>query len=76
VEYRFDDEDQRQVVDTFRKLDDRKCKVLLPTPSKPFVRELFADFTVHIIQVGSKSYISDTASPRSPKDLIIRNYSS
>jgi site-specific DNA-adenine methylase len=42
VEYRFD-EDQRQVADKFRKLDDRKCKVLLTT-STPFVRELFADF--------------------------------
>ena len=71
VEYRFDYEDQRQVADTFRKLDDRKCKVLLTTSSTPFVRELFADFTVHITEVGSKY----TASPRSPKDVIIRNYS-
>jgi DNA adenine methylase len=40
----FDNKDQQELATVFRKLDDRKCKVLLSNSDTQFIRELYSNF--------------------------------
>ena len=72
----FSDNDQKELADIFRKLDDRKCKVMLTNSSTPLVRELYAPFAEHTVEVSSKRAINCKGAKRQGHtDLIIRNYS-
>jgi DNA adenine methylase len=72
----FDNQDQQELADIFRKLDDRKCKVMLTNSSTPLVRELYAPFDEHTVEVSSKRAINCKGAKRQGHtDLIIRNYS-
>ena len=72
----FSDKDQKELADIFRKLDDRKCKVMLTNSSTPLVRKLYASFDEHTVEVSSKRAINCKGAKRQGHtDLIIRNYS-
>jgi DNA adenine methylase len=47
----FSNKDQRELADIFRKLDDRKCKVLLSNSSTPLIKELYSDFAKYIKEI-------------------------
>ena len=72
----FSTKDQRELADLFRKLDDRKCKVMLTNSDTPSIREFYVPFAEHTKKVESKRAINCKASKRQGHtDLIIRNYS-
>ena len=61
----FSYQDQRELADVFRKLHEKKCKVMLTNSNTPLVRELY----------GSTRAINCKAAKREGHtDLIIRNY--
>jgi DNA adenine methylase len=72
----FSYKDQKELAERFRQLDEMKCKVMLTNSNTPLVRELYAPFARHTIEVNSKRAINCKASKREGHtDLIIRNYS-
>ena len=72
----FSNKDQKELADIFKKLDDRKCKVMLTNSSTPLVRELYTPFAKYTKEVESKRAINCKAEKRQGHtDLIIRNYS-
>jgi DNA adenine methylase len=69
----FSNKDQERLAETYKQLDEMKCKVMLTNSKTPLVRELYASFT--ITEVNSKRAINCKASKRDGHtDLIIRNY--
>src|SRR5919206_501642 len=71
----FSSNNQKELAEIFRQLDEMKCKVMLTNSNTPLVRELYAPFV--ITEVGSKRAINCKAAKREGhSDLIIRNYSS
>jgi len=72
----FSNKDQERLAETYKQLDEMKCKVMLTNSDTPLVRELYAPFAKHTIEVCSKRAINCKASKRGGHaDLIIRNYS-
>ena len=72
----FYTKDQKELVDLFRKLDDRKCKVMLTNSDTPLINELYAPFAKHTIKIKSNRSINSKGDKRKGHtDLIIRNYS-
>jgi DNA adenine methylase len=70
----FNDNDQKELADIFKKLDDRKCKVLLSNSDTPLIRKLYCDFTIQDVQ--ALRAINCKGSKRvGHKELLIRNYS-
>jgi DNA adenine methylase len=70
----FNDKDQKELADVFKKLDYRKCKVLLSNSDTPLIRKLYCDFNVQEVQ--ALRAINCKASKRvGHKELLIRNYS-
>ena len=70
----FDNQDQKQLLDVFRKLDDRGCKVLLTNSDTQFIKDLYSDFA--IVEVNAIRAINCKGSKRAGhKELIICNYS-
>jgi DNA adenine methylase len=72
----FNYKDQEELAAIFRKLDERKCKVLLSNSDTKFIKELYSDFAKYIVEVDVVRSINCNASKRAGhKELIIRNYS-
>ena len=72
----FGDQDQKELADIFRELNDRNCKVLLSNSSTPLVKELYTDFAKHTMEVDVLRSINCKGSNRGGhKELLIRNYS-
>jgi len=72
----FNDANQTELHDTFKKLDRRGCKVLLSNSDTPFIRELYVDFKEDTKEVEVLRAINCKGSKRSGhKELLIRNYS-
>ena len=70
----FDNQDQKQLLDAFTKLDDRGCKVLLTNSDTQFIKNLYSDFA--IVEVNAIRAINSKGSKRAGhKELIICNYS-
>ena len=70
----FNNQDQKQLLDVFRKLDYRGCKVLLTNSDTQFIKELYSDFA--IAEVNAIRAINSKGSKRAGhKELIICNYS-
>jgi DNA adenine methylase len=70
----FDNQDQKQLLDVFRKLDDKGCKILLSNSDTQFIRELYSNFA--IVEVDTLRAINCKGSKRAGhKELIICNYS-
>jgi DNA adenine methylase len=71
----FNYKDQEELAAIFRKLDERKCKVLLSNSDTKFIKELYSDFAKYIVEVDVVRSINCNASKRAGhKELIIRNY--
>jgi DNA adenine methylase len=69
----FSNKAQEKLVETYKQLDEMKCKVMLTNSNTALVRELYAPFA--ITEVGSKRPINCKAAKREGHmDLIIRNY--
>jgi DNA adenine methylase len=69
----FNDNDQKELADVFKKLDNRKCKVLLSNSDTPLIRKLYCDFTIQDVQ--ALRAINCKGSKRvGHKELLIRNY--
>jgi DNA adenine methylase len=47
----FDDRDQSELANVFRKLSDRGCFVLLSNSDTPFIRKLYSDFSIKEVGV-------------------------
>jgi DNA adenine methylase len=72
----FSDQNQKELADVFRELDERECKVLLSNSSTALVKELYSDFANNTTEVNALRSINCKGSRRAGhKELIIRNYS-
>ena len=71
----FPYKDQKELAVIYRQLHEMKCKVMLTNSNTPLVRELYADFDSHTVEVRSKRAIScKAAKGEGHTDLIIHNY--
>jgi DNA adenine methylase len=69
----FDDRDQSQLADIFRKLADKGCLVLLSNSDTPYIRELYSGFRIK--EVNVQRAINCRGSKRAGhKELLICNY--
>jgi DNA adenine methylase len=69
----FTVEDQRRLADTYRKLDERGCLLLLSNSNAPLVYELYKNYTVH--EISARRAINSKAHGRGViKELLIMNY--
>ncbi len=70
----FDNKDQLQLAEVFRKLNNRGCLLLLSNSGAPFIRALYSDFSIK--EVDSQRAINCKGSKRAGhKELLISNYS-
>ena len=60
----FDDQDQEELVDVFRKLNDRNVRILLSNSSISFVKEVYSDFADYINEVNAIRSINCKGSRR------------
>jgi len=71
----FDQADQIQLADLFRKLDSRRCNLLLSNSDNPFIRKLYASYSDCVMKIDANRAINSRASARSGhKELLIRNF--
>lgn len=71
----FEKADQIQLADLFKKLDNRKCNILLSNSDIPFIRELYGSYSGCIKTVDANRAINSKASKRSGyRELLICNY--
>lgn len=71
----FDDSDQQELYQVFRKLDRKGCKVLLSNSDSPFIQELYAEYRDNITEVNALRAINCKGSKRTGhKELLICNY--
>jgi DNA adenine methylase len=69
----FDDRDQSQLANVFRKMTDKGCLVLLSNSDTPYIRELYSGFRIK--EVKAQRAINCKGSKRAGhKELIISNY--
>jgi len=69
----FGDREQEALADTFRKLDERGCLIMLSNSSTPFVRSLYGGFRVETLR--AKRAINSKGSGRGAIDeLLVLNY--
>lgn len=72
----FNYKDQVELAAVFRKLDDRRCKILLSNSDTHFIKELYSNFAEYTLKVDAVRAINSKGSKRAGyKELIIRNYS-
>jgi site-specific DNA-adenine methylase len=69
----FGREHQIQLASVFRKLSDRGCIVLLSNSDTPFIRELYSDFTITVVDDVRRSINSNTSKRNGHKELLISN---
>jgi DNA adenine methylase len=73
---RFNSQDQKELAEVFRKLDERNCKILLTNSDTNLVGELYSDYAKYTKEVDSIRTINYKRSKRGGHtELIIRNYS-
>lgn len=69
----FTRDDQIRLRDLFVKLDKRGCYVLLSNSATPFIKELYADFHVEIVE-ANRTINSDAAKRGKIAEVLVRNY--
>lgn len=70
----FDDKNQLQLAEVFRKLNTRGCLLLLSNSDTPFIRNLYSNFSIK--EVDAQRAINSKGSKRTGhKELLISNYS-
>jgi len=69
----FGKESQKRLAETFKELHKRGAKVMLSNSDTKFIRELYKDFNIHIVQ--AKRYVNCKGNGRGDvNELIITNY--
>ncbi|MGB9661713.1 MAG: DNA adenine methylase [Moorellaceae bacterium] len=69
----FTEEDQKRLAEVFRLLDRKNCLVMLSNSDTPFIRSLYSDYDIRVVQ--ARRAINCRADRRGPvTELIIRNY--
>ena len=69
----FGQSDQTLLRDVFRELDRRGCKLMLSNSDVPFIRELYAEYS--IVQVSADRAINSKATGRGKVlEVVVRNY--
>jgi len=70
----FSQEDQTRLRDVFRALDRRGCKLMLSNSDVPFIRDLYAEWTIDVVRAARA--INRNASGRGKvNEVVVRNYS-
>jgi DNA adenine methylase len=71
----FGDNDQIQLSKIFKKLDARRCYLLLSNSDTPLVRKLYENYSDYIVKINANRAINSNASKRTGHtELLIRNY--
>ncbi|MEP6576014.1 MAG: DNA adenine methylase [Nitrososphaerota archaeon] len=71
----FSNEDQRELSEVFKILDQRGCKILLSNSDTPVIRKLYNEFSSFLVQIKANRAINSNASKRTGhSELLIRNY--
>jgi DNA adenine methylase len=71
----FDDEDHRRLAQTFHRLTERGCRVMLSNSSAPLVYELYEGHGYQFKEVKARRNINSKAHKRGPvTELLIYNY--
>lgn len=71
----FNDKDQVDLYHLFRRLDNRRCKVLLSNSDTPYIRELYREFKEYTKEVNALRAINCKGSKRAGHtELLISNY--
>ncbi len=71
----FNNDDQLQLAELFKKLDSRGCKILLSNSDTPLIRKLYREFSSRSKEIEANRAINSKASKRSGhRELLIRNY--
>ena len=60
----FSIKDQKELAEVYRRLDERRCKVMLTNSKTSLVQELYADFAANTTEVDSKRSINCKGSKR------------
>ncbi|HEY7081733.1 MAG TPA: DNA adenine methylase [Nitrososphaeraceae archaeon] len=70
----FNDKDQCELAELFKKLDERKCLILLSNSHTPLIKELYQNYK-YIKKISTTRAINSNASKRSGHtELLISNY--
>ena len=68
----FSEEDQRDLAEVYRLLDERGCQLMLSNSDTPLIRELYKDF--HIREVSARRLINSKADRRGAiSELVVLN---
>lgn len=68
----FQEADHIRLAELFKKLDEKGCYVMLTNSNTEFIKNLYKDFNIDIIQV--KRMINSDANNRKGEEIIVRNY--
>lgn len=71
----FDKDDQLQLADVFKILDQRGCRILLSNSDTPVIRKLYTEFSFRLKEIEANRAINCNGSKRSGhRELLICNY--
>ena len=69
----FSQEDQTRLRDTFKALDRRGCKLMLSNSDVPFIREIYASFSVETV-AAPRAINCDATKRGKVSEVVVRNY--
>ena len=69
----FGPADQERLRDVYRELDRRGCRVMLSNSDVPFVRALYAEWRIDVVQ-APRAVSCDGAKRQSVSEVVVRNY--
>ena len=69
----FSQDDQRRLRDVYAALDRRGCKLMLSNSDVPFIRELYAEWRIDVVQAG-RAVNSNGAGRGKVDEVVVRNY--
>jgi DNA adenine methylase len=71
----FNTQDQKELADIFKLLDERDCRLLLSNSDSQLIRQLYEEYSKYTVEVDVNRSINSKSSRRSGhKELLIRNY--
>ena len=69
----FSQDDQRRLRDVYAALDRRGCKLMLSNSDVPFIRELYAEWKIDVVQ-AARAVNSDASARGKVAEVVVRNY--
>lgn len=73
TEQDFTEDDQKRLKDTFEKLAEKGCKVMLSNSDTKFIRDLYKKFNIHTVY--AKRYINSNSEGRGViAEIVVTNY--